>query len=486
MPRYTFCFARDLTGGQESNFRQRLVGRHLGVTVDYWGASRLLGTLLSSAQGERISNRFYPDPALNAAALLQAIRAGGALETGADASARLLAIGEWLARHDPYFSYSTSTRETGIPAPGMTPGAVIAMEEIGPEITLRIEAVPRNDAATEEYGPAGRLLFETTKEGQRALETFQRAFETGEQVTISQGVAVQFDLLPPLMQPHVTAEPLADVAITIGPSEPAPPKRWPARMIARSDRGEGQIDIDLEPARPPATWHGALQGSRGGLTATLLFRRTETAGQALFNFNFSYDSTQPLVDQIAAVATLVALNGTGSIEIHARDRSRSEPMVFNFDGRELPAFLPVLHRLLGDLLVIEEWTGRTLTLPATFSREELRDIAETAYIVKNRKSSMNFDQVTLELPGEKYEPFKSGMPGPLRIGHTLAVSLLGATLPLGYLVGDLPASDIKVTATAVEDSDPPTWLVRLEPTTEEARHPVFRLLHEPPATEATS
>ena len=72
MPHYTFCFARDLTGGQEQTFKQRLVGRHTGVTVDYWAASRLLGALLTSPEGQRITNHFYPDPAQNSRALMQA------------------------------------------------------------------------------------------------------------------------------------------------------------------------------------------------------------------------------------------------------------------------------------------------------------------------------------------------------------------------------------------------------------------------------
>ena len=108
---------------------------------------------------------------------------------------------------------------------------MIAIEEIGPEVTQRIEAVRRNAAAMED-GPAGTLLFETSEEGLRALAEFQRAFETGEQVTISEGVALRFDRLPPLMQPHVFDEPKDGLEITIGPSEAATPRRSPARLVA--------------------------------------------------------------------------------------------------------------------------------------------------------------------------------------------------------------------------------------------------------------
>jgi hypothetical protein len=481
MPHYTFCFARDLTGGQERLFKQRLVGRHEGVTVDYWGAARITGALLGSTDGERIANHFYANPAQNAQALMQAFRAAGPLETGADAGDRLRAIGEWLGAHDPFFSYPASIRETGVPPPGMTPGAVIAIEEIGQGLIQRIEAVPRNEAAMEEYGPTGALLFEKTEAGQRALATFQRAFATGEQVTISEGVALRFDRLPPLMQPHVSREPLGDVEITIGTTKPTPPRRWSAKLITRSDAGETEIDIDLEPVQPPEGWDGALEGSRGGLTATLLLRRTPTAGQATFNFNFSYDSTLPIVDQLAATSTFVALHGHGSLEIHSLDGSRPEPLMFDLEPKELPSFFLVLHRLLGDLRLIEEWVGKAIVLPHKISGDEMRVIAETGYILRNRRSSMTFDQMTLELDSEKYEPFKAGVPGPLRAVLPFRVNLFGEEILLGYLDGELAASDVKVeSATPIEGSEPPAWLVRLEPANERARHPVFRFQRDDP------
>lgn len=485
MPHYTFCFARDLTGGQERAFRQRLVGRHASVTVDYWGASRLTGALLGSPQGERVANHFYGSPTQNTQALMQALRAGGSLETGTDAAARLRAVADWFAAHDPFFSYPASVRETHLPAPGMTPGAVIAIEEIGPDVTQRIEAVPRNDVAVDEYGPAGTLLFEASERGQRAHEAFQRAFETHEQVTISEGVALRFDRLPPLMQSHAS-KPLEDVEITIGPTEPSAPRRWPARIVASSGTGVGEIDIDLEPVHSLPDWDGALQGSRGGLTATLLFRRTATAGQATFSSNFSYDSTLPVLDQLAATSTIVALQGGGRLEIHARDGSRPEPMTFDAEPRELPPFFLVLHHLLGDLRLLEEWVGTTLKLPESVSREEMRAVAEVAYIIRNGKSSMNFDQVTLELDAERYEPFKEGVPGPLRFGLPLAIELFGTVMPLGHLVGELPPNEIKVAAvTLVPGTDPPVWSVRLEPASEPARKPTFRFQREPPEPAAS-
>jgi hypothetical protein len=109
--------------------------------------------------------------------------------------------------------------------------------------------------------------------------------------------------------------------------------------------------------------------------------------------------------------------------------------------------------------------------------------AEAAYIIRSRESRMDFNEVTLELGADMYEPFKEGVPGPVRVVTAFAVRLLGRVLPLGYLEGHLPASDMKVArATPIAGADPPTWAVRLEPATEAARHPVFHLHREHPVT----
>lgn len=342
-----------------------------------------------------------------------------------------------------------------------------------------MEAVPRNAAAMDEYGPIGTLLFKTTDEGKDALERFQRALRAGEQVRITTGVGLRIDRLPPLMQPHVTDEPLDDVEITLCPTTPPPTRHW--RIVTRSDAGEAEVAADFTPVLPPANWDGALQGKGGGLTVTLVFRRTPGGGEATLNFSFSHEPTLPVVDQLAAAATVVALQGRGSLELRAIDGSLPRPLTFDFDrrGQLLPPFFVVLHRLLTDLRLIEEWTGATLTLPPTISREALRTVAEVAYIIRNRKSEMTFDAVTFELDEAKYESLVGGLHGALRFELPFAVRLFGTEMLLGELVGELLASDVRVVDQGpVQGAEPPTWLVRLEPATEAARHPIFRFERE--------
>jgi hypothetical protein len=81
----------------------------------------------------------------------------------------------------------------------------------------------------------------------------------------------------------------------------------------------------------------------------------------------------------------------------------------------------------------EEWTETTFTLPKTVSHEDMKVVAELAYIIREGKSSMSFEQITLELDAERYEPFQQGVPGPLRLDLPLAGGLFGKTLHLGPL-----------------------------------------------------
>jgi len=187
MPHYTFCFARDLTGNQERFFLEKLAGRHKGVKVDYWSHSQLLATLITSPDGERIVNWFYERPSMDISTLLVAVRAGGPLESGADVSGRLRAVAEWLIRNDPWFSYTIGTREVGMLTPAPQPGSIGALELHGPQVVERYEALPRNDLAIEEFGPAGKILFDDSEAGRRSHEAFQQALASGEGVTIEEG-----------------------------------------------------------------------------------------------------------------------------------------------------------------------------------------------------------------------------------------------------------------------------------------------------------
>jgi hypothetical protein len=100
---------------------------------------------------------------------------------------------------------------------------------------------------------------------------------------------------------------------------------------------------------------------------------------------------------------------------------------------------------------------------------------------RSRVGRADPDQVTLELPEEQYKPFEDGVvPGPLLLEMPISVDIFGTEIPLGRLIGELPANEVKVAlAERIADADPPQWLVRLEPATEGARNRVMRFERKP-------
>jgi hypothetical protein len=348
MPEYTFCFARDLTGKQQQLFEKHLVGRHEGVTVNWWGASRLVGYLLDSPQGERIERRFWGDPKIDTAAVMNALRAGGALETGSDAIARLRAIADFFETHDPYFDYVSTTHPLSI-QPGITPGSVMSVEVTSQDKSVRIDAVPRNRAALDQL-PSGRFIFKDTPEGRADLERFEQAVRVGGETSLT-GTDLEFDRLPQGFR-ELIAPVGYEITITAQIRHPAP---WNARISVATDLGEGEVDIELKPGEPPTDWEHTLIGSVGGLTLRITLRVRDGRGQVGFRWEFQATDGETVAAQAQALAFVEALHGDGTLTITDRDggnRTVSTPI----RRREIDPRLVFSKQLIDDLLVIEQWT----------------------------------------------------------------------------------------------------------------------------------
>jgi hypothetical protein len=469
MPHYTFCFARDLTTNQEQAFKSKLVGRHAGVTVDYWNHSGLVASLLGSEQGLRIVTHFYGDPVADAQAFARAVRAGGELATGTNALERLNAVGEHLARHDPFFAYPTSTREASGPAiPPPTPGSVMAVEHSDGVTTTRIEAVPRNAEALERYLPSGKFNFPATDEGRRSLDEFLNTLRFGGEVAL-RGVSLEFERLPPLFQTMEPIEPPEEIIIKAASSPPAP---WDARF--RAMKSGATLDVDLLPVDPPPDWDGALQGARGGLEATLLMRRRGDGGEMTMNWRYREEDTG-FRDQLRALALLEGIYAGEPLEIEDRNGGRPS-FTLEPQATSAPSLIHQLKRLFEDLATIEEWTGESIRLPEVVSREELSAIAEAAFIIRGRRSRMNFAHVVMDVEPERYEAFVADPSAPLRMELVYGLDLFGHKLTLGKLCGDLAeveATEIERIKTDGKD----VVRIRLVPMTDAARAPWFELEH---------
>jgi hypothetical protein len=474
MPHYTFCFARDLTMPQEKLFRKHLVAPHDEIKVDWWGASRLAGALVKSMEGQRIANYFYGPPEDNTALLVRTfLQTGGMLETGDDATERLHAVAEWLS-NDPFFSYPIAVREPHIEAPTPNRHATAVMEVSNGRHVIRFEAIPRNPEASELFGPAGQILFESSTEGDEARATFERAISGRERVTIDRGVSIVFDRLPPFFEKLFGEHRFDSPTVVVGPRVISRPT-WNARLLANTDLGTETIDAVFNGIDPPPGWEGESESFNSGLRLALRVRKTETGFQGQFNFGYTYSANYSLRSQLAVVSFLLALHGKGAFRIEERDSSRT---LIDFDTDSRGAeWLPGFRTLLSNLVTIEDWCDVRLELPEELDASQVEGIAELAWIIRNKRSKMNFDQITLDIGDDPAGLLLGDDHGPIFTSVGFQADICGQFLTIGYLSGEI--SSWSWTPLEHDDHGRPS-VIRIEPTDEESRHSVFRLTREQP------
>lgn len=464
MPHYTFCFARDLTKPQEDLFKQHLVGRHKGVVVDHWSASRIEAALFASDQGKRIAAEFFGDPEGDTRALARAMRAAGELSTGAKVVDRLAAIAEHLHQHDPFYTYVTVTAEPGSPRPGPTPQAVLALETVEDGTLVRIEAVPRPSTLPEQL-PGGTVFMTPAQAGQ-----FERFLTRGGDIELER-VRVDFHNLPRALEGLGPSG--EEMTVTMrAPTQLPPP--WHARFSLITPGLEVKPAVfHLQPTlEVPSDWDAALTGKYGALSATVLLRQREDRGQMMVQWSYKDDLAVPTRVRADQLNFVEGLHRQGKLVIE--DVSGARPRLeFDTTDRELDASFQTLRMLLFDLVAIENWMGREYRLAEGVPAREVRAIHEMANIIRRGESSMNFERAVLRMPREKADEVLNAEGDNqflFEVGVGLAV--LNTEIPIGALRGTV--RDVK--ATVAETDEPGFVDMVLEPATEEAAHPTFQLV----------
>jgi hypothetical protein len=465
MPRYTFCFARDLTSPQAQKFAAIFAKRHPGTTVDWLGHGQLVAALTGSDQGERIRRRYFGEDARDTTArFVAAMRAGGDLSTGADAVDRLRAITEQLD-DDPVFAYQHSSRTAALPHSPPHPEAIVSLEVSDGKTAQRFDAIPRNPEAMRDLAPGGRLAFEASPTGQEALERFQASFFSGEQVKLDKGVTVTFDRMPELFGQIAGPAP-EQATIIVGPGQAPPP--WNARLVIRSSAGNHCLDVNLTAQTAPAGWQAAFGGSTGPLDVALLFRRLAASGQATMNYTYHHDPTIGWSAMLEALDVLLALHGEGTVEVQDRD-GRRPTLPFELPNRTVSDEVRWHHSLARKMAILERAAGVRLVLPDRIDRDLYRDIVEAAYIVEHGESGIDFDGVQLDLPVERFQELSADPPPALALSVPITLPRLSPAPILGYLSGQLSRWVIKA-AEPVQVGPEKRMRTTITPQDDEARH----------------
>jgi hypothetical protein len=472
MPRYTFCFARDLTIGQERLFKKHLVTRHRNVRVDYWGQSKIEGLLFATEQGQRIANAFYGDPALDARAIMRAIRAG-VVESDVDVLDRLGAIAEYLEQKDALYTYVTVTREMGTSGPPLSPGTVVAVESLERGVVRRIDAVPRSRAALERP-PSGTLYFEA--EGAAAFEKFMAE---GGELRID-GARVELENLPSAF-PEVDKDSSGDAGWTvILRSERRRPPSWNARFALTTPDGATQIlDIALKGSDPPEDWDGALSGAHGGLEVEMRFRSRDGLGQISVHWSYLDDAHRmTTATRRLLLAFVEGLHHGGKLLVEDRDGVRPQ-LEFTVPEREQASQLRVLRRYVHDVYTIEEWVGATLPVSEFVPAREVAAIHDVADIIRRGESEMTVSAISITVPRDRFDEMQTEASHRFLVEYQFGLVVQGADIPVGALTGVLDDLGIVEEGRSVDSEGQEFVSVRLEPSTDEGRHPVFKLLRGP-------
>jgi hypothetical protein len=452
----TFCFARNLTVNHEKLFVKHLVGRHAGVTVDYLNASALTARLTQTDEGQRVARHFFGDrDAL--ARIERAQRAGGALASESDARERSLAVGEFMASSDPYFSYPTAQGEVGLPVPAAPAQTVMSVEHTRGAITVRTDAIPRDAEAMKRYGPRGQLIFSADDAGRRALRALQRALTQGGEVEIDSGVSARWDQLPPMFAEMVGETVEGKVKIVVG--APMPP--WPVRITADTDRGEAAIDLDLAAQDSEEDWEFLLSGSSAGLTFTIRGRWDPVAERGEVNMTWTHTrDDSPAHEQAPVLAFLKALHGSGTLRIE--DRSGRRPSVEQkLRSSQESQGLSDLLWLFEAVALIEERAQATVRIPESISGQDAQALALVAQCVRDGGQEVTFRSME----------FVSAPDGPLlsekeitdvSVHQQLDARVLGQVVPLGKTITELPPLRI-VHREPASGGPPGHLLLRLAP-----------------------
>jgi 5-methylcytosine-specific restriction endonuclease McrA len=379
-----------------------------------------------------------------------------------------------MTKSDPHFHYSGAIHAADAPAPGVTPGTILSLAETVDGITSRVDVVPLDESAMETYGPQFRLAPTRDEAGRKASELLTRALQRREPVTISEGLQLLSEQVPPALAPWLN-EPVSGTFQLGAPTPPRdrPIPDWDAAIRASKQRDADAIRILLRAQKsPPAGWDASLVGQFGGLTVEALFRTQHPGGQMRWNFRHVLDDS-PARDQLAVLELLDALTDAGEMVVVDRGRSARPDMRVDVPPSTFSERDEVLLALLRDVCSIENWAGVELPLADQIDGEEVAHIAVLAHAIRNGGRLVTWQAISMDITSDEgVERLRAG--GHLRIEHQLSTTIFGRTIELGTSQMDVAGFHVRSVAPIV--GQPGSSTVTIEPADAEAAEIFERLI----------
>jgi len=462
---YTFVFPRELTVTEQKTFDRKFRGKNANVEVSLWNGEELQARLTGSDAGRRVARTFFEDAELDRENVNRAIAVGGRLETAIDALEQLGKIGGFLAGDDAFFSYPATTHESDGPGHLPPTEAVMSIGETEGSITRRIDLVPRDEEATERYGPQFRFDAADSEAGQQAAAKLEEALREGKSVEIGEGLDLTFTRLPPAFE-DLVGKRLPDVAVTLGQPRRVRPTAKPfrARLEAHTDRGQAAVDLELRQADTvPEGWDDAFVGHYGDMTVTQVARLTANGGMVRWTFRYRR-GTAPVRKQLAALKLLDAAGGTGEFKLTRLGGPNPPTLTSQTDPSSLDSPVEALITVLEDVRTIEEWARVEYELPDDIGFDDARAARQIASIIRAGGVSSTWENIEAVVDNVGMDQLRGG--GPLRVEREASAALFGRMVDLGYTRLDIPSFVIE--SVHPDSANPGHEVARLVPPDEAA------------------
>jgi len=436
-----FCFPHDLTGEREIEFEQRLDRRRDGVSAEWWGMTEMHAQAEATPDGRRaVQWAFGPSTEEEREAIFQAAAAGGELDGVDDVLGRLRELGRWLSRRDEYFAYTTHGWEAGQPEPAIPSGTVMSVLEVDDDVRERVDAVSRYPEEDGAPPVGGRIIFAPDEAGRRAYDAFREATRDGRPLRLEEGVSWAFESLPSLFSDDL--DEVEPIAIVIEPLPSDPPATMHASLTVDDKGPRETLDLDLEGlASPPASRELAWRGEVPGLALTLTLRHhREGGGETLVDATSRLSETAPIRGQLRALRFMRALHAKGELLIVDRSQPQHR-LAIPLSDRGPDEQLDGLIALLDALVLIENWSGERLTLPAEIAPEEAKGILGLAAGL--RVGGWPIEVGDIYLPAHKAPPEESAYFVQQEVGYRV----FGRELWLGVMTFQVP--DVEMVESSV-------------------------------------
>jgi hypothetical protein len=458
-PRITFCFAHDLSAGEQESFRSELVAQFPQVRLDFWPAEELQRLIRDTDEGRRAAAWLFENREASLEAMRRAMAVGGPLESTRQAVERQAVIQEYIDR-DPHLRYTIVSRSQGSPETPPAPQTFMSVTLLVGGQEVRIDGSERYPGAIHDLGGGPELAYSDDDDGHRAREAVERVMQHGGKETVSAGLGAKMAKIPVGLQALMPEDGLwgpMEIEASRSPATPQSPRR-PMLVCA----GNAEVGIVMDEVDSPPGWDFTFGGGVGGLEIFQSSRLVDDKLQMQMDWRYTRGVGSGL-EQLLAVQVMLAALRSERVDLRYPSGGNAVEAIMKPPGEteDWQAELDQLVVLLGYVAEVEAWLGHELRPPAFPTEEDAHTLAVIIPMIREPEQAITWQRVDLA-PGAN-RPDSDG-PFAFALMRPLWARLFGAEVYLGMELLHFPEGRLEGQAddlAIVPNNDQGTGMLRL-------------------------